>query len=144
MENRVFFPQAALDQWIVDGTIDMQQDELTVLAEGRRYKLTDAVRVTREVSGGEDPHDLVGRAKPKAYLEGIGAEIVETSMLLGEHAYDIVPGWLGVPVGGFAEHAVSEARAKARAGAADPGPTSDEALLASLTSEDAPASGSSS
>jgi len=28
----------------------------------------------------------------------MGAEIVQTSMLVGEAAYDIEPGWLGVPV----------------------------------------------
>jgi hypothetical protein len=128
MENRVFFPQAALDQWIVDGTVDLTQDELTILAEGRRYKLAEAIRVTREVSGAEDPHGLVGRAKPMSQLDALGAEIIETSMLVGEHAYDIVPGWLGVPVGSFAEHAAE--RAKAQGGASGPAPQSDEELLA--------------
>ncbi|HEY4016492.1 MAG TPA: hypothetical protein VGM06_24320 [Polyangiaceae bacterium] len=132
MENRVFFPQAALDQWIVDGTVDLTQDVLTVLAVGRRYKLAEGIHVTREVSGAEDPHGLVGRAKPKSQLEALGAEIIETSMLVGEQAYDIVPGWLGVPVGSFAEYAASDEGAKARGGAAGPGAASDEALLAAF------------
>jgi hypothetical protein len=129
MENRVFFPQAALDCWMVDGTVDLQQDELTILAEGRCYRLTEAVRVTREVSGVDDPHDLVGRVKPRAHLEQLGAEIMETSMLLGEAAYDVEPGWLGAPVGSFAEHLGSEARLKAPGERAAAAPATEEDLL---------------
>ncbi|HXN31660.1 MAG TPA: hypothetical protein VN894_07360 [Polyangiaceae bacterium] len=130
MENRVFFPQAALDQWIVDGTIDMQQGELTILAEGRGYTLAEAVHVLREVSGAGDPHELVGRVKTRAYLEPLGAEIVQSSLLLGDAAYDVEPGWLGVPIGTLAAHVRSEARKKARAGRATQDPRSEEDLLA--------------
>jgi hypothetical protein len=110
MQNRVFFPQAALDQWIVDGVVEIQSNELTILGEGRRYRLAEAVRVVREVSGGEDPNELVGRVKAKGYLEQLGAEIVENSMLVTDTAYDVEPGWVGIPVGTFAEHVGSAAR----------------------------------
>jgi hypothetical protein len=130
MENRVFFPQAALDAWIVDGSVDLTDGVLTILGEGRRYELTEAVHVLREVSGAGDPHELVGRAKTRAALERLGAEIVESSMLLGDAAYDVSPGWVGIPVGAFADHVGSEARRKARADGAGPDPKSDEDLLA--------------
>jgi hypothetical protein len=130
MENRVFFPQAALDQWIVDGTVDLQGSELTIVAEARRYRLAEAAHVLRDVSGTNDPHELVGRVKTRAYLEQLGAEIVETSMLVGDAAYDVEPGWIGTPVGTFAEHLTSEARRKARGGKAGPDPKTDEDLLA--------------
>jgi hypothetical protein len=105
MQNRVFFPQAALDQWIVDGVVELQNNELTILGEGRRYRLAEAVRVLREVSGAEDPNELVGRVKARGYLEQLGAEIIESSMLVSESAYDVEPGWVGIPIGTFAEHA---------------------------------------
>jgi hypothetical protein len=130
MENRFFFPQAALDQWIIDGTVDLQQNELTILSEGRRYQLVDAVRILRELSGGGDQHELVGRAKARVQLEQLGAEIVESSMLLGEAAYDVEPGWLGVPIGPFAEHIGSASRSKARGARTTPDPKSDEDLVA--------------
>jgi hypothetical protein len=130
MENRVFFPQAALDQWIVEGTIDLQQGVLTILTEGRGYKLADAVRILREVSGGGDPHSLVGRVKTRAHLEQLGAEIVESSLLLGDEAYDVQPGWLGIPVGPFVEHIRSDARRKAHGGRAIADPKTEEDLLA--------------
>jgi hypothetical protein len=130
MKNRVFFPQAALDQWIVDGSVELNDGELTIIAEGRRYRLAEAVRVLREVSGAGDAHELMGRVKARMYLEQLGAEIVETSMLLGDAAYDVEPGWLGIPVGTFADHVGSDARKRARGGKPGTDPKTDEDLLA--------------
>jgi hypothetical protein len=97
MQNSFFFPQAALDQWIVDGTVDVDQSKLTIVSEGRSFQLAEAVRVLREVSGSGDAGDLVGRVKARAFLEQLGAELIETSMLLGDAAYDVEPGWIGIP-----------------------------------------------
>jgi hypothetical protein len=129
MENRFFFPEAALNEWIVEELVDLRAGELTILGEGRRYALAEGVRIVREVSGSVDKHDLIGRVKSRAALEQLGAEIVETSMLLGEAAYDVEPGWVASPVGTFALHEGSEARKKAAAGRAAPRPKSDEELL---------------
>jgi hypothetical protein len=85
--------------------------------------------VTKEVSDCGDPQELVGRAKARAFLEQMGAEIVESSMLLGEAAYDIVPGWFGVPVGPFSEYLASPLGKKARQGRTGPEPRSDEDVL---------------
>jgi hypothetical protein len=109
-ENRLFFPQSALDVWIVDGSVELEDGELVIPSEGRRFKLTEAVRVLEEVSGSGDTCKLSGRAKVRAELEQLGAEILESSMLLGDAAYDTVPGWLGVPVGILAERQESAAR----------------------------------
>jgi hypothetical protein len=103
MENRFFFPQAAVDQWIVDERVDFRDGELTVLGPGRRYKVSEAVHVVREVTGTTDAHDLVGRVKARGALETLGAEIIESSMLLGDAAYDVEPGWMGTPVGPSAQ-----------------------------------------
>jgi hypothetical protein len=131
MENRVFFPQAALDEWIVDGTVELTSGVLTLLSEGRSYELAEAVLVVREVSGAGDRHDLLGRVKILPILEALGAELVETSMLLGEAAYDVEPGWVGTPVGPFAEYLASDARKLARGEKAGPEPRSDEEILRS-------------
>jgi hypothetical protein len=97
--NQFFFPQAALDQWVVDERVEVKDGELTVLGPARRYKLAEAIRIVREVAGSADRHDLVGRVKARGKLEQLGAEIIESSMLLGDAAYDVEPGWTGVPVG---------------------------------------------
>jgi len=127
MRNRVFFPQTALDVWLGDGTVDLRGDELTIAAEGRRYRLTESVRIVNEVTGSADANDLVGRVKAKAALEERGAELLESSLLLGDNAYDVVPGWLGEPVGTFDEHVVGRSL---RPDSSPKAPGNDEDLLA--------------
>lgn len=122
MRNRVFFPQAALDEWIAGDLVDLEGDELTIRGEGRKYRIAEAVRVLREVAGSPDEHELIGRVKSKNYLAELGAEILEESMILGDAAYDVVPGFVGAPVGSFEEHRQSVADASA----------SDEELLAAF------------
>jgi hypothetical protein len=134
MENRIFFPQVALDEWIVEGTVELQDGELTLLQAGRRYRLAEAVHVVRDASGGGDP-ELVGKVKGRVYLEQLGAEIVESSMLLGDAAYDVEPGWIGVPAPAFADYAAASAKGKAGARPVDA--TSDEELLLKFVSKGA-------
>ncbi|MDF2692152.1 MAG: hypothetical protein K0S65_535 [Labilithrix sp.] len=132
MRNRVFFPQACLDQWGIEGKIELTPTELVILAEGRRYEITEVVRVVVEVTGSPDPHDIIGKVKSKAELEGIGAEILENSMIIGDNAYDVVPGWAGAPQIPFEDHLLSPERITARSGITDiaTGPNSDEDMLA--------------
>ncbi len=130
----MFFPQAALDEWIAEDTIDLNAEELVIRAEARRYRIVEAVRILSEVAGGLDENQLVGKVKSQQYLADIGAEVLDTSLIVGENAYEVVPGFLGSPVGSFAEHLTGPARAEARAGSGEPAskssPNSDEDLLA--------------
>lgn len=93
--NRVFFPQGALARWLDEGKIELVGETLTMRDEGHRYRIVEAVRITREVTGSPDAHSLVGRVKSRAFLDGLGAEIVEGSMIVGDNAYDVVAGFLG-------------------------------------------------
>lgn len=104
MKNRVFFPQRALDSWIGADRVDLVAGELVIKGEGRKYRVVEAVRVLAEVTGGGDVHELVGKVKSVSYMTELGAEILETSMVLGELAYDVVPGFAGTPIGSFEEH----------------------------------------
>ena len=131
MRNRVFFPQACLDQWGVEGKIELTPTELVIPAEGRRYEISEVVRVVVEVTGAEDPHGIVGKVKSKAELEAMGAEILENSMIVGDNAYDVVPGWAGTPSTPFEDHLLSPERMIALGGRAPAaGPSSEEDMLA--------------
>lgn len=121
MKNRVFFPQAALDEWVAEDRIDLRSDELTIKTEGRRYRIVEAVRVLREVSGTADGNELIGKVKSIAFLTELGAEVLQSSMILGDNAYDVIPGFVGAPVGAFADHRKSIPDSKA---------ATDEELLA--------------
>src|SRR5882757_4970445 len=130
-KNRVFFPQAALDQWVSEGKVDLTGDELTLKPDDRRYRILEAARVVAECSGLPDANELVGKVKTRLFLSELGAELLETSMVLDENAYDIVPGFLGAPIGTFSEYLKSAPRTDASNGQ----PASDEDLLAKLLLE---------
>lgn len=131
MESRVFFPQPAIDEWAVEGKVDLVGNELVIIADGRRYHVVEAVRVVAEVTGANDDRGIVGKVKPMAALEEIGAEILESSMIIGDNAYDVVPGWMGNATTAFHDHLMSPERMKARGNRTDvgSGPNSDEDLL---------------
>lgn len=132
MQNRVFFPQSAFDQWLVDGSVDLAGNELTILAEQRKYRIAEAVRVLREVTGQVDANDIIGKVKSKVFFDELGAELLEGSMIIGDNAYDVIQGWLGAPTSPFEQHAASEDRKRARESSEEFGeePKTDEDLLA--------------
>lgn len=123
--NRVFFSQDSLDHWISESRVDLVGNELVVKAEGRRYRVVEAVHVLSEVSGTPDAHEIVGKVKSVLFVSELGAEILGRSMVLGENAYEIMPGFMGTAIGGFAEH-----RAQRNDQADRDLPKSEEALLA--------------
>jgi hypothetical protein len=130
MHNRVFFTQAALDHWLSEGAVDLAGTELSITKEARRYKLAEAAHVVKEVTGAPDGNELVGRVKSKQYLTELGAEVLEDSLILGDNAYEIVPGFLGSPIGTFEEFVKSQERkSRARQFPAEE-PHTDEDLLA--------------
>jgi hypothetical protein len=125
MRNRVFFPQTALDEWVSENKVDIKGEDLTLKAQGRRYRIIEAVRITQEVTGADDPHELLGRVKTRAFLTELGAEILESSMILQDNAYDVVQGFVGAPIGSFADY-------KKNAPATAKDLTSDEDVLFSF------------
>lgn len=126
MQNRIFFPQAALDQWVVEGQVELAGNQLTIIGEGRRYRIAEAVRVIREVSGTPDQNDVLGKVKSRVFFEELGAEILEDSMIIGENAYEVKTGWLGAPTVPLQDHV----RERQSSGQFTEEPKTDEDLLA--------------
>lgn len=120
--TRVFFPQTALDEWVSEDRVELKGEELTLKREGRRYRIIEAVRVLREVTGSDDPNELLGRVKTRAFLVELGAELLEGSMILGDNAYDVVQGFIGAPLGSFSDYKKTAPKALASV-------TSDEGVL---------------
>ncbi|MBI2395130.1 MAG: hypothetical protein HYV09_36505 [Deltaproteobacteria bacterium] len=100
--NRVFFPQPLLDAWIADERVELHGDELQLRDEGRRYTIAEAVHVLRDAAGGGDRMKLLGKVKTRDQLQELGAEVFEASMIIGDDAYDVVPGFVGEPIGAAA------------------------------------------
>jgi hypothetical protein len=97
--NRVFFPQPLLDAWVADERVDITGTALQLRDEGRSYEISEAVHVLRDAAGGGDANKLLGKVKTREQLMAIGAEVFEGSMIVGDDAYDVIPGFVGTPVG---------------------------------------------
>ena len=93
-ENRLFFPQEALDDWLEQGRVQLVGDELTTTPEGRRLRLESALRFMAEVGAGSDPHGLVGKVKTLEQVQALDGEHVSDSVIIGDCAYQVVEGFL--------------------------------------------------
>jgi hypothetical protein len=93
----LFVSQALLAAWAGQGRIDLDGRSIALLggqARGRRYALVPAVRFLRVAGGGEDAHGLVARVKTLEQVREIGGEAMADSVVLGEVAYEVEPGFL--------------------------------------------------
>ena len=83
---------------------DLQARALGVTRED--YLRTLAYRLRRPPRGFVNVADgpvkerkLLGKVKTRDQLTEIGAEVFEGSMIIGDDAYDVIPGFVGTPVG---------------------------------------------
>lgn len=98
---RVFFPQSLLNLLVDLGKVDLDGETIVLNEHGLRYKTEEAVRVTGEVTTGEDPLDIIGKVTSRAHLtDELGAELLGNSMLIEDSAYDVIPGFAGEAVEG--------------------------------------------
>jgi hypothetical protein len=116
---RLFLPQAQLEEWALEDKADVKDGVLVVTGEEGVYPVTPAVHIVQLVTG-EDDNDLVARVKTEAQLQALGAEQMADSVLLGDTAYEVVPGY------------VAEVPSPSDAGSADGKPGSEADLLAAF------------
>lgn len=110
MPGLLFVSQPMLDSWAEQGKIDFVGDVMTLLGgdgKGRSYALDPAVRFLKVVGEEPDPNGLLRKVKSRAQLKELGAEQIDASVVLGDVAYEVEPGFL-------AEASVLQAAASAR------------------------------
>ncbi len=100
MAAKVFISQAAVDAWVSSGGADFRGQYLVLRAGDVTLCLAPASLFMNVSGGGEDPNRLVGKVKAPEALSALGAELYMSSVLLGETAYDVEPGFLATPTGG--------------------------------------------
>ncbi len=91
---KLFLPQAQLEEWALGDKADLKDGKLVVMAEGgATFPVVPAVHFVQLVSG-EDTHKLVAKVKTEAQLASLGADHMADSVLVGETAYEVVPGYV--------------------------------------------------
>lgn len=75
---------------------------MTLVGDGRSFRLHSAVHFVKVSGGDADAHDLVGKVRAVAALQKDGGEHYMDSVILGDTAYDVQQGFLGEPLSGGA------------------------------------------
>jgi hypothetical protein len=98
---RIYFAQTLIDQTLAQGRIQLDGDLVRLDAHGVPMQLfiNPAVYFERIDGEGTDAQQLIGCVKSSQELAQMGAEHYDTSVVLGDLAYTVVPGFLGTPVG---------------------------------------------
>jgi hypothetical protein len=116
MSGLLFVAQHVIDSWAEQGKIDFVGNVMTMLTgegRGRSYDLEPAVRFLSLLGADVDPNQLLKKVKSLAHLKEIGAEAIDASVVLGDVAYEVEPGYL-------AEASALQAAATARPAAPRP------------------------
>jgi hypothetical protein len=90
---KLFLPQKTLEEWSGSEKADLQDGKLVVNENKASHAVTPAVHFEKLVSG-NDTGQLVGRVKTMAQLDALGAEHMMDSVILGETAYQVTPGYI--------------------------------------------------
>lgn len=93
---RLFISQERMDNWTAADRIAVTGDQMTLVDDGRAFKIVPAVRFMK-VAGGDDASQLVGKVKTISQIISDGGEHFHDSVIVGEVAYDVQNGFLGTP-----------------------------------------------
>lgn len=92
--QKLFIPQEWADSAHMEDRIDIQGLVIHAKADGKSYKLEEAVRVLSVEGGDPDNLALVGRVKSHEQIVALGGEQVGESLICGETAYRVQQGFL--------------------------------------------------
>lgn len=95
MARHLFIGQQTLGTWLDQDKIDFQDNVMTIKADGRRFKLVEAVRFIKVEGDEPDASGLLGRVKTDEQLGQMGAERYRDSVIYGDVAYKVQEGFIG-------------------------------------------------
>ncbi len=90
---KLFLPEKTLEEWTISEKADIKDGRLVVTETQENYPVEPAVRFTSLVTG-DDGKKLLKKVKTSRQLGELGAEHMSDSVILGDDAYDVIPGYL--------------------------------------------------
>lgn len=92
----LFLPQSKLDEWLHLGKVELSAQGLLLKEEGMDCALEGACYFNAMLEG-EDALGWLSKVKTEHQLKVVGAELWGDSVLHGDSAYQVVPGFLLFP-----------------------------------------------
>jgi len=124
--KKIFISQTVLDSMFEQGKAHLDQDHLMIHSKQNQvFKMIPACKFLYVADGSRDPHRLLGKILTRQELEKIHADLYMDSVLYKEIAYQVEPGFLGLPE-------TEAAAAAARKAVEATGAKADEATDAEL------------
>ena len=68
-------------------------------APSTSFYISPAVHFQSVEGGGQDPYDILGAVKSSHELAQMGADHYDNSVIIGDYAYVVTPGFVGIPLG---------------------------------------------
>jgi hypothetical protein len=98
MAIKVFIPQGVVDSWITADKVELSGEVMTFRDCGLSLRLVPGYFFGHVSGGLDEGHQLLGRAKAKAAIAAMGAEVYMNSVILGETAYEVEAGFIAKPL----------------------------------------------
>ncbi len=97
-EKKIFISQQVLDAIFEQGKAELDGDTLIIHSQEKQtFKLIPAYKFLYLAEGEKDPYNLVGKIFTEQDLKKAKADIYMDSVLYKDVAYQVEPGFLGIP-----------------------------------------------
>ena len=95
---KVFLPQDVVDSWITADKVELAGEFMTFRGTGVVLRMIPGFYFDHVAGGSDEGAQLLGRAKSKAAVSALGAEVYMNSVILGETAYEVEAGFIAKPI----------------------------------------------
>jgi hypothetical protein len=96
---RIFVAQTLVDAWLSSGRVSLERDLLRLSGPPSVDLFINPAVWFEKIDGGDaDPHDVVGRVRTSQELAQMGADHYESSVVMGDYAYTVKPGFTATAV----------------------------------------------
>lgn len=94
LHDRMFIAQTTLEAWLDTGNVEVRENLVHLRKLARTYLLEPAVRFVSVVPEGSAP-TLIGKVLTERRILDLGGELLGNSVLFGESAFVVEPGYVG-------------------------------------------------
>lgn len=95
LHDRMFVAQTTLEAWLDSGKAEFDGEIVRLTSHAKVYRLEPAVRFESVADGG-DGGGLLGKVITEKQVGELGGELLEDSVMFGEHAFQVRAGYIAV------------------------------------------------
>lgn len=97
---KVFIAQAVIDAWVAADRVDVSGPVMSLRGSPGAWELRPASWFVNISAGSDEAQRLLGKVKDEEAVAALGGEAYMSSVIVGETAYEVQPGFLATPAAG--------------------------------------------